>query len=66
MPVSLKRPSWPMRPGKNGTLLMASVKEMTENAELLKISSAGMDVILFWGYETRKEKPRLCVRRGWF
>jgi hypothetical protein len=45
-PCSRNRPSWPIRPGTNGILLMASVSATMEKALPEKMSRAGMGVVL--------------------
>ena len=45
-PCSRNRPSWPIRPGTKGILLMASVSATMEKAELEKMSRAGISVVL--------------------
>ena len=46
-PCSRNRPSWPIRPGTKGILLMASVSATMEKALPEKMSRAGISVVLF-------------------
>ena len=53
-PCSRNRPSWPIRPGTYGILLMASVSATIEKAEPEKMSRAGISVVLLRSAERQR------------